>query len=244
MALYDGDNTYKGKPLFRGAMMDSGSVVPADPVDCPKGQVVYDTVVKTAGCSSASDTLECLRGLDYSTFLNAANSVPGLLSYTSVALSYLPRPDGKYLTGSPDILAKQGKYAKVPFILGDQEDEGTIFALFQSNLTTTIDVVNYLSDVFFADATTEQIEALVATYPDTTTDGSPFRTGILNDLYPQFKRLAAILGDLTFTITRRALLNVAESVNPDVPFWSYLASYDYGTPLLGSFHGVSPPSSL
>jgi carboxylesterase type B len=44
MALYDGNNTYKGKPLFRGGIMNSGSIVPADPVDCPKGQAVYDTV--------------------------------------------------------------------------------------------------------------------------------------------------------------------------------------------------------
>lgn len=44
MALYDGDISYKGKPLFRGAIMDSGSIVPADPVDCPKGQTVYNTV--------------------------------------------------------------------------------------------------------------------------------------------------------------------------------------------------------
>jgi carboxylesterase type B len=44
MALYDGDNTYKGKPLFRGGIMNSGSVIPADPVDGPKGQAVYDMV--------------------------------------------------------------------------------------------------------------------------------------------------------------------------------------------------------
>lgn len=68
--------------------MDSGSIVPADSVDCPKGQVVYDTVVETAGCSSATDTLECLRALPYEDFLNAANSVPGFISYQSVALSY------------------------------------------------------------------------------------------------------------------------------------------------------------
>jgi carboxylesterase type B len=37
MVLYDGDHTYKNKPLFRGAIMNSGSVIPADPVDCPKG---------------------------------------------------------------------------------------------------------------------------------------------------------------------------------------------------------------
>lgn len=78
MIAYDGDNTYKGQPLFRGGIMNSGSVVPADPVDCPKAQDVYDTVsslfsllearlltssqvVAAAGCSSSSDTLGCLR---------------------------------------------------------------------------------------------------------------------------------------------------------------------------------------
>lgn len=195
MALYDGDNTYKGKPLFRGGIMNSGSIVPADPVDCPKGQVVYDTVVASAGCSSATDTLACLRELPYETFLNATNSVPGLLSYHSVALSYLPRPDGVVLTASPDVLAIQGRYADVPFIIGDQEDEGTIFSLFQSNITTTAEVVTYLSTLFFNNASPAQLEELVATYPDVTTDGSPFRTGLLNNWYPQYKRLAAILGE-------------------------------------------------
>ncbi len=51
MMMYDGDINYKGKPLFRGGIMDSGSVTPADPVDCPKGQAVYDTVC-SFGCIS------------------------------------------------------------------------------------------------------------------------------------------------------------------------------------------------
>lgn len=124
MVLYDGDHTYKNKPLFRAAIMNSGSVAPADPVDCPKGQEVYNTVVETAGCASAASSLDCLRALDYTDFLNAANSVPGILSFSSVALSYLPRPDGVALTQTPDILIASKKYAKVPFIVGDQEDEG------------------------------------------------------------------------------------------------------------------------
>lgn len=236
MALYDGDISYNGKDLFRGAIMNSGSIIPADPVDCPKGQVVYDKVVSVAGCSSASDTLECLRGVDYATLLNATNSVRGILSYASLALSYLPRPDGTALTESPEILAQSGRYAKVPFIVGDQEDEGTLFALFQSNITTIDQLVTYFSEYYFNNANTSTLEALIATYPDTTTYGSPFRTGILYNWYPQFKRIAAILGDLTFTLTRRAFLNVAKSVNPTVSTWSYLSSYDYGTPVLGTFH--------
>ncbi|ODM14638.1 hypothetical protein SI65_09983 [Aspergillus cristatus] len=237
MMLYDGDIEYKGSPLFRAAIMNSGSVVPADPVDCDKGQNIYDTVVAYAGCDTAENTLECLRGLDYTDFLDAANSVPGILSYHSVSLSYLPRPDGKAFTQSPDLAVKSGKYASVPFIVGDQEDEGTLFALFQSNITTTDDLIEYFSDLFFFHTSRDQLQTLIDTYKDTAENGSPFRTGIFNNWYPQFKRLAAILGDLTFTLTRRLFLKYAKEVKPDVPAWSYLASYDHGTPILGTFHG-------
>jgi carboxylesterase type B len=236
MALYDGDNTYNGKPLFRAALMDSGSVVPADPVDCPKAQDIYNTVVDKAGCSGASDTLACLRSVDYETFLKATTSVPGVFDYQSIALSYLPRPDGVVLTQSPDILAQNGQFASVPFIIGDQEDEGTLFSLVQSNISTTDQLVEYLSTVFFHDATVEQVQALVATYPDNPAAGSPFNTGELNEIYPQYKRLAAILGDVAFTLARRIFLDIASSVRPSVPSWSYLASYAYGTPVLGTFH--------
>jgi carboxylesterase type B len=253
MSLYNGNNTYKGKPLFRAGIMDSGSVVPADPVDCPKGQDIYNTVVTNAGCAGSSDTLSCLRALDYETYLKATTSVPSFSDYQSVALSYLPRPDGTALTQSADVLAQNGQYAKIPFIIGDQEDEGTLFSLVQSNLSTTADLVTYFKTIYFADATTEQVQGLVATYPDNSTAGSPFGTGEANNIYPQYKRLAAILGDLVFTLTRRVFLSIASKVNPDVPTWSYLASYDYGTPILGTFHasdilttyGITPgvPSS-
>jgi carboxylesterase type B len=170
--------------------------------------------------------------------LNAANAVPGILSYSTVNLSYLPRPDGSTLTSSPDTLIAAGKFARVPFIVGDQEDEGTFFGLFTSNLTTPADVTTYLHTLFFPAAPRRTIAALVATYQDTLDDnGSPFRTGVLNNFYPQFKRVAAILGDLTFTLTRRVFLETATAVAPDVPAWSYLSSYAYGTPLVGTFHG-------
>lgn len=164
-------------------------------------------------------------------------AVPGIFDYQSVALSYLPRPDGVVLTQSPEILAAAGQYASVPFILGDQEDEGPLFSLVQSNISTTAQLVNYLHTIFFPAAPISTIQGLVSTYPDDPAAGSPFRTGILNNIYPQYKRLAAILGDLTFTLTRRVFLNIAIQVKPSVPTWSYLASYDYGTPVLGTFHG-------
>ncbi|KAL0940223.1 sterol esterase precursor [Colletotrichum truncatum] len=236
MALYDGDNKYKGRPLFRGAIMNSGSVVPADPVDCPKGQSVYDTVVRAAGCTGSANTLDCLRAVPYETFLKAAASVPSILSYESLALAYVPRPDGIVLRDSPDILARDGRYAAVPMIVGNQEDEGTLFALFQPGVVTTSQLVDYLSELYFHGASRDQLTTLVNTYDHWISAGSPFRTGILNEVYPGFKRRAAILGDLVFTLSRRSYLSVAKARYPSVPVWSYLNSYKYGTPLVGTFH--------
>lgn len=237
MVAYDGDNTYNGRPLFRGAIMNSGSIVPTQPIDTPKAQAVYDSVVAHAGCAAAADSLACLRDLDYETFLRAANSAPGILSYHSVALSYLPRPDGDILTQSPDALVAAGKYAAVPMINGNQEDEGTMFALFQPNVTTSAQLVDYLGDLYFQGASREELRDLVATYSWRPSEGSPFRTGIRNVLYPGFKRNAAILGDLVFTLTRRVFLKAAKMANPSVKAWSYLASYNHGTPIMGTFHG-------
>jgi carboxylesterase type B len=215
--------------------MNSGSLVPALPVNHAKPQAIYDHVVSAAGCSSASNPLTCLRGVSYDTFLAAANSVPGIFSYTSLDLSYLPRPDphDTFYSVSPEVAVANGNFAKVPVIVGDQEDEGTLFSLVTSNISTTAELVTYLQS-YFPLATQAQIEGLVATYPDSASAGSPFNTGALNELYPEFKRLSAILGDLTFTLTRRAYLN---SIASSVPAWSYLGSYLYGTPILGTFHG-------
>ncbi|KAL7953244.1 carboxylesterase [Trichoderma compactum] len=238
-ALFGGNYSYHGKPLFRAALMESGSIVPTEPTDSTKAQIIHDKVVDSAGCSTSNDTLACLRSLDFNTFLLATESVPISSSYNSIALSYLPRPDGTVLPDSPEILASKGQFAKVPLLLGDQEDEGTLFSVYQLNLTSTQDLEEYLGSLYFQQATVSQIQDLVATYPDDPSAGSPFRTGPLNNIYPQYKRLAAILGDVIFTLRRRSLLETVDQIAPSVPTWSFIASYLYGTPFLGTFHTTS-----
>jgi len=133
---------------------------------------------------------------------------------------------------SPEIAGSAGHFAKVPFILGDQEDEGTLFSLFQQNLTTPELLTNYIKS-YFPEAKPGVVEAYVQLYPDNAAAGSPFGTGTQFNPYPQFKRLAAILGDLTFTLSRRTVLQSASKV---VPAWSYLNTF-IKAPLLGTFHG-------
>ncbi|KAL9057261.1 MAG: hypothetical protein Q9162_002465 [Coniocarpon cinnabarinum] len=237
LVLNFGDNTYHGKPLFIGAVMDSGSAIPTLDVASGPPQAIYDTVVASAGCDSAADSLECLRGLTSQQFLRAQSAVPGIFSYRSLDTSYLPRydPNDNFFPNSPG-LQNTDRIAKVPIIIGDQEDEGPLFSLVLYNVTNTNDLVTYLNS-YFPLASRDQIQGLVDTYSADPSAGSPFNTGILNELYPGFKRNAAILGDLTFTLSRRAVLGAYTDAYPDVGAWSYLASYFYGTPVLGTFHG-------
>ncbi|KAK6836525.1 alpha/beta-hydrolase [Apiospora arundinis] len=237
LVLYDGDNTYNGKPLFRGGIMNSGSLVPADPVDCEKAQKVYDQIVDQAGCSGTQDTLQCLRDVDYKTLFNAIATLPTFTGYQSIALRFMPRPDGKTMTMSPEKLIQEGKFTKIPVIIGDEEDEGTLWSLMQANLTTKDDVADYLKTYFFHHATEQDMDEYVGTYRTISEHGSPYRTGLLNNWYPQFKRLAAILGDLAFTLSRRYFLEARRAAAPELKAWSYLSSYGFGTPILGSVHG-------
>lgn len=241
MALYDGNATYKGQSLFRGAIMSSGSIVPLDPVDTHKAQVVFDTVAEAAGCHGG-DKLQCLRDVDYDILLNATHSVPWITGYNSLALSYLPRPDGRVLTDSADVLARDGKFHAVPIIAGSQEDEGTLFAQVQTNLTDTDALVDYFSDIYFPHADRTLVTQMVEKYKPSPIYGSPFRTGLLYEKYTGFKRLAAILGDIVFNLMRREALDRITTAKPQVEAWSYLSSYLYDPFGVtgndrGTFHG-------
>jgi carboxylesterase type B len=242
LVLYDGNATYKGRELFRGAIMNSGTALPTDPLDGPKAKAIYQAVIKKAGCEVAN-SLQCLRDLHEDEFAAAANSVPGIFSYPSLALSYLPRPDGIALTDSPDALAKAGKFHKVPVIMGSQEDEGTAFSLFQANMSTDGQIVDYLSKYYFGNATTDQISEFVGTYSNKIADGSPFRSLLLGELYPGKRRIAAILGDMVFDLMRRITLQIFAENHSKVPSWSYLSSYNYNLGLnpVGTMHGSDMP---
>lgn len=71
-----------------------------------------------------------------------------------------------------------------------------LFSLANANITTNDELLKYLVQYYLPSGTTAQIAAIAANYPDDITQGSPFDTGILNALTPEYKRIAAIQGDL------------------------------------------------
>jgi carboxylesterase type B len=137
LIINGGDNTHNGKPLFREAIMSSGSSVPAQDVTADKVQVIYDLIADKAGCSG-NDSLTCLRNVDTDTFMKAQNAAPDINGYTSLDVPFLPRPDPNddFFLVSPENAYQRGDFARVPIIIGNQEDERTSFSLNSSNITT------------------------------------------------------------------------------------------------------------
>jgi len=72
--------------------------------------------------------------------------------------------------------------------------------------STDAQTQDYFHDVLIPGSNDDQISQLSALYPADITAGSPFDTGNLNAITPQFKRIAAMQGDGGFQAPRRWLL--------------------------------------
>ncbi|KAI0075529.1 carotenoid ester lipase precursor [Panus rudis PR-1116 ss-1] len=218
--------------LFRAAFLQSG--FPIMQGDMSDGQKYYDTLISDTGCSNSSDSLECLRGVPYDTFKAAVDKSPDTLAYQSVSVAWGPRVDGKFIPDDPQKLVAAGSVARIPIVAGNVDDEGTLFALPCTNVTTEPQLRDYLTTYFIHGAQhTSDVDALLSLYPADLTQGSPFDTGNANAITPQFKRIAAILGDLTFQAPRRVLLQHTASKQDS---WAFLSKRFKAVSVIGSTH--------
>jgi acetylcholinesterase len=254
MVLNGGNLKSKQKPknkIFNSAWMFSGAAPRFDPATGARQQATFDTMAQRTGCGNAQDKLACLRQVPFDTFYSAVQSFPSFFSYSSVngewlrvgvaqqstdarvslAVPWYPHPDGTYLTDNPADLAAAGKIANIPFVLGDMRDEGTIFSLVPPlNVTTEDNFKQYIHEAMFPNATVDEINQLATLYPQDPAQGSPYGTGVSNQatIGPQYKRIASILGDITFQSGRRPFLDHAPNQNK----WTYIT--DLSLPLLSS----------
>ncbi|KAL0573980.1 hypothetical protein V5O48_007972 [Marasmius crinis-equi] len=245
--LADGGDT---EGLYRAAFMQSGSPIPVG--DITNGQICassavlsssaevlngfnadYDSVVRDSGCSESTDTLACLRTVPYSTLKAAIDATPNFFDYQSLRLAWLPRADGVFLTDAPMELVRQGRVANIPIVSGDCDDEGTLFSFSTLNVTTEDEVRTYVKTVFFPEITDQELDNLMRLYPQDPAQGSPYDTGYLNFITPQFKRFASVQGDAVFQGPRRFFL---ENLSGKQNIWSFLSKRAKLTPFLGSFH--------
>ncbi|KAG8875527.1 hypothetical protein FRB97_005046 [Tulasnella sp. 331] len=166
--------------------------------DIKNGQAVYDSFATKLGCAKEKDSLSCIRKAPFNDVYNAANNVPGI---------FLPRVDGVILTETPFESVKNGRIARIPYVTGDVDDEGTIFAVQYLGVATDDQVKAYLKSRFLPSATPEELRKVMTLYGPNQKLGSPYGTGDAHEYSHQFKRIASIEGDMVFHAPRRYLLS-------------------------------------
>ncbi|KAJ7791515.1 Alpha/Beta hydrolase protein [Mycena olivaceomarginata] len=222
--------------LFRAAFMQSGSPGPSAPY-IEKGQKYYDQIVAQTGCSGASDTLACLRTVPFANLKAAQDATPFIFSYQSLVLTWLPRADGTFLSDNPQRLVQQGNVANVPFVTGDCDDEGTLFALSTLNITTDDQFINYIRTLWVPEATTAQGNTLNTLYPSDQIDGSPFDTVLgFGVCFQPSLRPRNFQGDAVFQAPRRFF---QQTLSGKQNQWAFLSKREKAVPFLGSVSHIA-----
>ena len=131
-------------------------------------QAEMSAFVAAMGCTDAGDMLGCLRALPVTTLLTPAPldggdpKLPGGEPYQGGTERWMfgVTIDGDVLSTQPRALADAGDFAKVPYLIGSNTDEGTIFHVGQPRVTTEEEYVAALRRRFGDDGA-----AIAARYP-------------------------------------------------------------------------------
>ncbi|KAF8581752.1 sterol esterase [Ramaria rubella] len=222
--------------LFRGAFMESGGPLPLTAITT--GQQYYDQLVASTGCASSNDTFSCLKGVSLEALQAAVQGIPCVDSFKSLNLPWRPYIDNELITEDPMVSVSSGVYARVPFVAGNCDDEGTLFSLTSVNLTTDQEAEDYLHSNYLTSASDTQFQSVMTFYPSDPTQGSPFGTGTDCQVTPEFKRIAAFQGDYLLQAPRRVFMQMASNTQD---IWGFLYQRGKTASCMGAEHSNDLP---
>ncbi|KAK6353586.1 hypothetical protein TWF696_005549 [Orbilia brochopaga] len=212
---YDGRND----GLYQAAIMESGGPVgtPLDPLTYYAGYFLR--LLDAMGCTGAKDAIGCLRGVSFDRWQSA----------TVDWSIWNPLIDGDMWTDYPGVTAAQGKFVKVPVLIGTNSDEGCSFATSGLNDETALwqSLLNYRHYAIRPSMAKE----LLKLYPDDPAHEPPYYLNPNPVVFPEkglvWRRAAAISGDMVMVAGRR---RVAEQyTNHGVKVFSYrFDALEYG----------------
>lgn len=183
--------------LFHRSIQESGSAATAWYNGSDWYQPIYDNIVNKANCSDQIDTLNCLRTVPFS------NLLP-LLAEPSQGPGWYPIVDGDIIPAYPTELLHSGRFAHVPHLYGSNSDEGTDNAPAGGVINTDEQLYAYLNGSTGFGFPPHVIDKIMQLYPDDPAKGIPLNTG--DERFAaqgyQYKRIAAIMGDVFYHATR------------------------------------------
>ncbi|KAJ7111474.1 extracellular triacylglycerol lipase precursor [Mycena epipterygia] len=233
--------------LARAAIFESGSQATAALFTPERREVDWQNFVSgVASCASKATsgfTFGCLQNANTTEIFQGLSAA---MSDANEEFPWDPVIDGPggLIPDLPSVLFKRGQFSRLPFIAGTNLDEGTLFIPTTVNSTDEInELIVAMNSPSVSSTTLESsVLTLLRLYPDVPALGSPFNTG--NDTFglsSQFKRVAALGGDLDFTSQRRFWIETA--ANAGVKTFGYLFTQPQpnGAPALGVSHGTEIP---
>ena len=102
-----------GSSSLSKTIQQSGSAYPLHDIASALPQESYDLIVAQTNCSTANDTLSCLRQAPYEALMNAMFHTPYYNSYQSLNITWAPLVDGVILKQTLQESLRMGKYASV-----------------------------------------------------------------------------------------------------------------------------------
>lgn len=233
--------------LFQGAIMMSGaqSTTPLGPTS-EFWQAPFDSVANLTGCKNVSSTtpppsnqstLECLKKVPATELLAAQTKTKSSITY-ALPFVWGPSVDGDLIPDAPWKLLQEGKFARIPFISGNNKDEGTGFV--PTYINTTQIPITVLINMLYPTPVPANISAKVLeAYPNVPALGSPYDTGNQTfGLDAGWKQLTSIFTDAAFMSRRRWFLRKANK-HGFKRTWSYQwnGNTPGDLPALGATHG-------
>jgi para-nitrobenzyl esterase len=123
--------------LFHGLIMQSGL---CRPVGSPTTEGLENTAAqlgRSLGCSQGPGQLECMRTKPAGDVL-AASATSGRVIDTG--LLWAPVPDGVTLMEDPTQMVREGRFQRVPVMMGSNHDEGRFFVAVDYHIRTLLPV--------------------------------------------------------------------------------------------------------
>ncbi|KAF6826852.1 hypothetical protein CPLU01_09424 [Colletotrichum plurivorum] len=221
--------------LFRAAIAQSGGVVnPSGPLSIPEQDATYSRVLNMTGCLDSTNSMSCLRSASTDS-----------LDRAFLALSFRPVIDGTLVPDIQSRSLREGRFAKVPLLIGTNRNEGTAMAYTAGRLTSNstdflsmikaFDSVKGLSssaaqvllEAYTVSLSSDDVASLLGTVK--TTPNETF-----GSLYG---RTSIYLGDFFFAAGKRFSAQIWSQ--HDVPAYSYrfdIVPNGISADVLGSTH--------
>jgi carboxylesterase type B len=152
--------------LFSSAGLESGSgLAHWSATSMIDATIVFQHTLALTNCSDAADVVNCLRHVDALTLAEvtmACGLCAGPVKHSS-ALHFAPTIDGYNLPAAPWDLAKQGRIAAVPVLVGTNHDEATFFLSSDKSVRalTLANLTSMLTSIYGSNTT----DALLKLYP-------------------------------------------------------------------------------